>query len=310
MSWIYVWTSEIKNIYVWTTPVKEVYVWTTKVRPSWPAAESIVYKMNANSNGKLFVPVGWYSHSNTTDCAYNWNVSVDWWTATNYSWTWGSGWSITLSWYTAWSSHTITITPTTEDYWWALSYWWYNTAWATYLTEVVYDWSYMGYWESATSTWNYFRLHQYRWCTSLITAPTEVLPSSVTSIWNSFRRCQYYWCTSLTTAPEEVLPDTVTSIGTYFRYGQYRECTSLTTISWWKDLSIGDSRYRYYQFYNCTASKTVKVLSDVWYASYNSDTLQSSYVTSVSVPSAYLSNFTWASVQPRSSITDSKFVGY
>lgn len=33
MTWIYVWTSEIKNIYVWTTPVKEVYVWTTKVRP-------------------------------------------------------------------------------------------------------------------------------------------------------------------------------------------------------------------------------------------------------------------------------------
>ena len=45
MSWIYVWTSKIKNIYVWTTSVKEVYVWTTKVRPSWwqPWANTIAY---------------------------------------------------------------------------------------------------------------------------------------------------------------------------------------------------------------------------------------------------------------------------
>lgn len=45
MTWIYVWTSEVKNIYVWTTPVKEAYVWTTKVRPSWwqPWANTIAY---------------------------------------------------------------------------------------------------------------------------------------------------------------------------------------------------------------------------------------------------------------------------
>lgn len=250
-----------------------VYLWT------YPT-ESIEYKMNADSGGNLYVPVWWHAHSTSSYWSYDWNISVDWWASTNYSWTWSEWWSITLSWYTAWSSHTITITPTTEDYWWALAYWWYNTAWATYLTEVVYDWSYMWYWESATSTWNYFRLSQYRWCTSLRAAPAEVLPDTVTSIWN------------------------------YFRYYQYRDCTSLTEIKWWKDLSIGGDFYRVQQFYNCTANKTVKVLSDVWYASYDSITLPNSYVTSVSVPSAYLSNFTWSSKQPRKNITDSKFVGY
>lgn len=278
--WIKLWNTDITGIKIWNQDVTKVYIGSEQIRPSWPATESIVYKMNADSSGNLYVPVGWYAHSTSSYWSYDWNVSVDWGTATNYSWTWSSGWSITLSWYTAWSSHTITITPTTEAYWWALAYWWRNTAWAAYLTEVVYDWSYMGYWESATSTWYYFRYYQYR------------------------------WCTSLTSAPEEVLPDTVTSIGGYFRYGQYYWCTVLTEIKWWKDLSIGGSYYRYRQFYNCTASKTVKVLSDVWYASYNADTLQNSYVTTVSVPSAYLSNFTWSSKYPRRSITDSKFVWY
>lgn len=253
-----------------------IYMWREYTIPT----ESIVYKMNADSNGNLYVPVGWYSHSASSYWSYDWNISIDWWASTNYSWTWSSWWSITLSWYTAWSSHTIAITPTTETYWWALAYWWYNTAWATYLTEVVYDWSYMWYWESATSTGKYFRF------------------------------CQYYQCTSLTSAPEEVLPDTVTSIWAYFRGFQYYWCTSLTEIKWWKDLSIGGSYYRREEFNWCTANKTVKVLSDVWYASYAANTLENSYVTSVSVPSAYLSNFTWASVQPRSSIDDSKFIWY
>ena len=35
MTWIYVWTSAIKNVYVWTTAAKAVYVGTTKVRPNW-----------------------------------------------------------------------------------------------------------------------------------------------------------------------------------------------------------------------------------------------------------------------------------
>lgn len=332
------WNQTNRNMRWWET-------WIVQVQKELKSAyigsyECIKYKMNADSSGNLYVPVAWYSHSYGINCAYNWNVSVDWWASTNYSWTWSSWWSITLNWYTAWTNHTIKITPTTEEYWWALAYGWEGTAWRTYLTEVIYDWSYMWYWVSATSTWNnfrrsqydwctsltaapaevlpdtvtrigtFFRYSQYYWCTSLISAPAEVLPNSVTTIWDRFRYSQYYWCTLLTTAPAEVLPDTVTSIGAYFRNNQYNWCTLLTTISWWKDLSIGGSSYRRRQFYNCTSSKTVTVLSDVWYASDDSDTLQNSYVTTVNVPSAYLSNFTWASVQPRSSITDSKFIWY
>lgn len=73
MSWIYVWTSEIKNIYVWTTPVKEVFVWTTKVRPTWwqPWANTIAYyKLDWNLN----------------DSSWNGNnASVGYWSAIYYT---------------------------------------------------------------------------------------------------------------------------------------------------------------------------------------------------------------------------------
>lgn len=429
--WLFVWTNEPSKIFVGDTPISKVFLWDTQVRPSWHATESIEYKMNADSSGNLYVPVGWYNESPISrNAVYDWNISVDWWQSTNYSWTWSAWWSITLSWYTAWSSHTIKITPTNATNWWALAYWRTDTAWAPYLTDILYDGSYIGYGGGATSvnhyfrysqykwctaltaaakevlpdwitvmgsyfryaqyewctslttaakevlpntltniqadfranqyswctsltttavevlpssvtsmlsdfrSWQYswctslraaavevlpttvtdigahFRSWQYRWCTSLTVAANEVLPSSVTSIWSSFRANQYRECTSLTTIPVEVLPDTVTSIWNYFRGYQYRWCTALTTISWWKDLSIGGKNYRRQQFYQSTASKTVKVLSDVWYASYDSDTLANSYVTTVSVPSAYLSNFTWASIEPWVSIDDNKFIGY
>lgn len=190
----------------------------------WPI-EEIIYKMNADDNGNLYVPVGGQSWG--PNATYNWNVAVDWDNATNYSWTWSSWWSITLGWYTPWTNHTIKIIPTNIAYWWARAYWWYNTVWAPYLTEVFYDWSYVGYGSSATSTGNYFRRHQYNWCSSLTNAPDEVLPSVVTAIGTYFRTCQYYWCTSLITAPDEVLPSWITSIGTSFRNQQYYWCTSL-----------------------------------------------------------------------------------
>lgn len=283
MPWIYIWTSPLKSAYVGTTPVKEVYVWTTKVRPSWPAypTESIIYKMNADPSGKLYVPTGWYGTDGGLGVSYNWKVSVDWWAETTYTWTSSNWWNIALSWYTAWTNHTIMIKPTTESYWWARAYSWFNTAGKTYLTEIIYDWSYMWFAVSATATWNYFRYREYQDCTNLLNSPEEVLPDTVTSIWTYFRAMQFMWC------------------------------TSLNKIEWWKDLSIWNSYYRYRQYYQCTANKTVKVLSDVWYASYNNQTLQNGYVTTVSVPNAYLSNFiNTITEQPRSLITDSKFVWY
>lgn len=273
--------------------------------------EYIEYKMNADSSWNLYVPVWWYWTSWKSDCPYSWKVSVDGWTETTYTWT-SSFWaSITLSWYTAGSSHTIKIVPTTESYLWARAYSWYNTSWANKLTEIVYDSSYMWYAVSATDTGNYFRYVTYYSCTNLTKPAEEYMPDTVTTIGNSFRRSEYAQCSSLTYAPEEVLPDTVTSIGTLFRDQEFTYCTALTEIKWWKDLSIGNnSYYRRYQFSNITSNKTVKVLWNVWYNSYNQDTLQNSYVTSVSVPSAYLTNFKNSSNYPWVWITDSKFIWY
>lgn len=287
--------------------VKGIYIWEYET-----TTEYIKYKMNADSNWNLYVPIGWKDTSWSSNCTYNRIVSVDGLLGTAYSWTNTGGWrSITLSWYTAWTSHTIKIKPTTEDYQRARAYWWWDTAWRTYLTEILYDSSYMWYAVSATNTWNYFRYTLYVGCTNLINSAEEYLPDTVTTIGNNFRNNEYEWCTSLTYASEESLPSSVTSIGTYFRGFQYQGCTALTQIKWWKNLSIGNStQYRLQQFYGCTSNKTVKVLSDVWYASANSNTLLNSYVTSVSVPSAYLTNFKNTTNQPWYSITDSKFIWY
>lgn len=256
-----------------------VYFWQ-----DWYYEESIVYKMNADSSWNLYVPASWISTSWSFWPNYSWKISVDGWTETTYTWNSSSWKKITLSWYTAWSNHTIQIRPTTEWYWWARAYGRVNTSCASYLTEILYDGSYMWFATSATATWNYFRYYLYS------------------------------WCSSITYSPEEVLPDTVTSIGTYFRVRQFENCTSLTEIKWWKDLSIWNgTQYRNLQYYWCTAMKTVKVLSDVGYSSYGSWTngaLNNAYVTSVSVPSAYLSNFKNTSNQPRAWIDDSKFVWY
>lgn len=306
---LFLWDSEPSKIFVGDTPISKVFLWDTQVRPT-ASTEIIIYKMNADSNGNLYVPVGWYNHSWWPYCEYDWNVSVDWWPASNYRGTWSAQGSITLSGYTSWVNYTITITPTTKTYWRALAYWRKLTAWASYLTEVVYDWSYIWYWESDTSTWDFFRANQYYQCTSLTTLPEETLPNWVTSIWSYFRYYQFYGCTSLTATSIEILPDTVTSIGSSFRAGQYWQDTWLNTITWRKDLSIGWNDYRLQQFARGSSNKVVTVLSDVGYPSYSQSTLRNADVATVRVPTTYLSNFTWASVYPRTSISDWKFVGY
>lgn len=287
---------EVQNIYIGE------YSWAYK----W---EYIEYKINADSGGRLYIPLGWFSTSGSQDCSYSWKVSVDGGTETTYSWT-GASWTyITLSWYGANTNHIIKIVPTTEDYWWARAYCWNSSS--NYITEIVYDSSYMWYAVSATDTWDNFRYYQYYWCTQLTKPAEEYLPDTVTTIGGSFRRWEYRNCTALTYASEESLPNSVTSIWGSFRYQQFNGCSALTEIKWWKDLSIGNStNSRRNQFYNCTSNKTVKVLSDVWYNSYSQSTLENDYVTSVSVPSAYLTNFKNSSNYPWVWIDDSKFIWY
>lgn len=329
--WVTQWTSlksvEVKNIYIGDG---RIYKW-----------EYIEYRMTADSSGNLYAPLSWWNSSWwQRDCAYSWKISVDWWTETTYSWTWSHGWLITLSWYIADSSYTIKIRPTTESYQRARAYAWYATSKRTLLTEVIYDSSYMGYAVSATDTGNYFRGYQYDSCLKLTNVAKEYMPNTVTTIWNSFRTTQYnncplitlpaeevlsdsvtsiwtnfrtgqyFECTNITNSPVEVLPNSVTSIWMNFRRTQYYKCTSLTEIKWWNDLSIWWNYYRFQQYYDCTSNKTVKVLSNVWYSSHNQDVLNNTYVTSVSVPSAYLTNFKNSSNYPWVWITDSKFIWY
>ena len=287
---------EAKNIYIGEKPV---YEW-----------EYIEYKMNADSNGRLYVPRWWMSTAGGYNCPYSWKVSVDGWAETTYTWTSNYWSSITLNWYTAGSSHTIKIVPTTEDYLRARAYSWIETTWRTYLTEIIYDSSYMWYAFSAINTGSYFRYQIYSWCSNITKPAKEYLPDTVTTIGDNFRWSEYTSCTSLTYAPEEVLPNSITNIGTYFRTRQYYYCTALTEIKWWKDRSIGNSYYRSDQFKDCTSNKTVKVIGYIGYASYTSDTLPNSYVTSVSVPSVYLTSFKNTTNQPWYNITNSKFIWY
>lgn len=291
--------------------IKAVYLWTTKVRPHMPK-ESIIYKMNADSSWNLYVPTAWCWTNGSRWVAYSWKVSVDDGAETTYTWTSANGGKITLSWYTAWSNHTITIKPTTENYLWARAYCWYITSsLRANLTEIVYDGSYMGYAVSATDTGNFFRSDIYDWCTSITQWVKENLPDTVTTIWTYYRQMEYYWCTSLLKAEEECLPDSVTSVWDYFRDRQYYNCTSLNEIKWWKDFTSTTTGYRDSQFNGCTTNKTVKVLNDVRYVASSSQyTLRNDYVTSVSVPSAMLSSFKSSTYLPRVNISDSKFVWY
>lgn len=282
--------------------LKNIYIGEYK------SPEYIEYKINADGGGRLYIPLWWYSASGSGNCPYSWKVSVDGWAETTYSWT-GAGWTyITLSWYTANTNHTIKIVPTTEDYWWARAYCWNGTS--NYITEIVYDSSYMWYAVSATDTGDYFRAFIYSWCNQLTHPAEEYLPDTVTRVGNYFREYEYTSCTSLTYASEESLPNSITSIGSNFRLSQYHDCSSITEIKWWKDLSIWNSRYRYYQFYWSYSNKTVKVLSDVGYSAYDSTALNADSVTSVSVPNAYLTNFKNTYDYPWVSITDSKFIWY
>ena len=182
--------------------------------------EKIVYKMTADSSGNLYVPTWWYW--GWAYNSYNWEISVNWWTWTEYSWTWSSWSYITLSWYTYWTSYTITVTPVSEEYWWARAFGWSNQqSKSNLLTEIVYDKTYKWFATSATDAWDYFRYREYFQCGWLKNAPEEYLPDTVTTIGSSFRYSQYSACSNLREAPEECMPNSVTTIWVRFRYDQY-----------------------------------------------------------------------------------------
>lgn len=302
--------SEPKAIKIWTTDVKAVYLWENKVRPTGYPTESIIIKIKANSNWVLKIPVSWINTNWWSAATYSWKVSYDWWAETTYSWTWSQTPITIATGLSANSEHTVTIKPTTESYGWARAFSFYASWIQSLLQEIIYDGSYMWYGVSATDTWDYFRYNQYNNCSSLIESPDEFIADTVTQIWQYFRGSQFYQCTSLKIVWVECLPSSVTSIKQSFRTSQYQNCTKVEEIKWWIDLNIWAWYYRNSQFDSCYTNKTVKVLSDVWYASYSGATLSNQFITSVSVPNAYLTNFKNSNIYPRVNITDSKFVWY
>lgn len=269
--WLFVWDTAITKVFKWDTQLSKVFEWDTNVIPSTPSypTESIVYVMEADSSWNIYVPSAWYNTSWRTWVSFSWNISVDWWaTTTTYSGSSSSWGKKTLSWYTEWTLHTIMITPVTEAYQWAKAYGWYSVTWRDKLKEVLYDWSYMWYWTSATSTWHYFRYNQYYGCSSLTTAPIEVISSTVTSIWDYFRYGQFYQCSSLTAGADEVIPDSVTSIGKNFRGSQYA-ISGITTAKENNSNSLTSigSQYRYQQYNSCNNMQEVNMIAVAPYSS-------------------------------------------
>lgn len=270
--------------------------------------EYIEYKCMSDNWWLVRVPASWYNNEWQQNCYHNWIVTVNWWTPVTMSWYWWP-WA-NISW-PRWANEEVTvrITPaSTPTYWWARAFWWHNF-WHQYITEVIFDWSYMWYADSATNTWDNFRYYQYYWCYSLTVPPEEYLPDTVTNIWDSFRAGQFVSC-GITYSPEECLPASVSYVWHQFRSSQYAHCNSLSEIRLFKDYTWTKfSWYRDYQYYECNTNKTIKVFNMYPQAS-NYTIFDNAYITQVQVPSAWLNDYINFNDVPRNQITDSKFVWY
>lgn len=101
MPWIYVWTSEIKNIYVWTTPVKEVYVGTTKVRPKiinfatqWPCPDGFHIPLSSEWNNVFTIwrTLWAWGYNPWNDLVWSLKIPKSW-NRDSYSWSIVSQWN-------------------------------------------------------------------------------------------------------------------------------------------------------------------------------------------------------------------------
>ena len=211
--------------------------------------ESIVIKVAALSDWTLRIP---------SVSTHDWDVIVDWGTATRYS---DSSMTTTVAtWLTPDSEHTVIIMPHTIWYWWAIGFNYRDAIEvAQSLKGVIFDRTYMWFASSSTSTGNSFRSWEYANCRNLTTPVQEYLPNTVTSIWANFRSWQYAHSWVTTTAYEE-LPTSVVSIWAYFRASQYEDCTSLTTAT---ETPLGTAsalaNFRDSQYYWCTSLTSVSI---------------------------------------------------
>lgn len=238
------------------------FLWIQWWQEWWYAEDHITFKAMVSSDWKLRVPTAWLSTSWGTWCAYDWNINVDWWTYTEYHWTWWTGINNTIvvaEWLTPNSEHTIDIRifEDIENQYWRARAFWRRSSWIEdRLTELVVDSCYLWFAQSAESTWNYFRSYQYCWCSNLRNAYQEYIPVTCKDTWVHFRTYQYYWCNSLTVAWEESCPNSVLEIKDWFRQYQYANCRSLqqpasevmpdTVTSIWQ-------HFRWHMYENCVS---------------------------------------------------------
>ncbi len=239
--------------------------------PTPPESERISVTIRAIRSGNYYylsIPTTW--KYNGSYASYDWNISVDSWTAVNYQWTAGSYWNIAIIVGSSWN-HSVVIRPVTATYWRAsaFSYVEADSDTCNSLRSIGYDRSYMWYALSSTHTgdnfryrqyascinlnsaynrdelpdtvttiWDKFRAGQYRNCTSILSAGQESMPNSVTTIWDSFREEQFFYCTSLTGTFNESMSSNVTSIWDNFRSSQFEACSNINT-AWAESLPNG-----------------------------------------------------------------------
>lgn len=232
------------------------------VPPTPPESERISVTIRAlryGNNYYVFIPTTW-KMSDGTYATYDWNISVDGWTAENKTGTAQRMWGVAI-WTSSWN-HTVVIRPTVATYWRARAFS-YDDSYSDYrdnLRAINYDKSYMWYAVSSTNTWDNYRYRQYAQCTNLNSAYYyDELPNTVTTIWDNFKREQYFNCSALLSAGQEDMPNSVTSIWDNFRREQFYYCTSLTStfnesISS-NVTSIGD-HFRSEQFRACSNINT------------------------------------------------------
>lgn len=194
------------------------------VIPPTPTNERIIVRMQADSQGNLYIPTSqFYNHYPSDANPYDRKVYIDDGNYVNYSWTSTYGWELLIgTWYNPNSSHIVKIEPMTEAYKRAKAFIFAHCDnIPSLLLEIIEDETYMWYAQSDTYTGENFRAGQYRWCSNIHSIPNEVIPSTVTTIWNGFRNFQYTDCYWVSALVPEVLPNSVTWIWDYFRNSQY-----------------------------------------------------------------------------------------
>ena len=206
--------------------------------------EFIEFIALADSSGKIRIPIGWFSTTMSQDCAYDWMISIDGWSETEYTGIGDDNYFSIGSGLTSWSEHRIVIKPKTIGYGWWRAFGYYSTWAEAYIKELIHD-SYKWYAVSRVDTWAHYKHATFVGCTNLINS-YEKLPTSVETIWDYYMKECYAGCTGLKTAFYEVLNKSAT-VWVDYRHHEYTGCTALEVHQWiaWYTGTTYPTNYKY-----------------------------------------------------------------